>query len=73
MNSWIENEMKHMEMQQKILSEEPYSPMKHFLFDLPEMLSFLFKWFLILLMAEMVLSAMALAVAQTMVEAAKTL
>lgn len=52
----------------EILNEVPYSAMKHFLHQLPDMLWFLFKGLVLFIGFQIVLAAMALAVAVVMLQ-----
>lgn len=47
--------MNYDEIEQGILSENPYNWKKHFLFQLPEILSFVLKWILIVTIAHLFL------------------
>lgn len=66
-----DNEATYLKMEEKVMFEEPYSPMKHFLFDLPEIVATTAKWIVVFLTLEIFAGSMALAVAEVMLEVIK--
>jgi len=58
-------------IEKSILEEKPYNWKKHLIHQLPEMIYFSLKWIFYITVAQILLTTMALAVAETMLQLPK--
>lgn len=59
---YLDNIMKYIyeEYEREILEEKPYNWKKHFIFQIPEMLTFFIKWLIILAIIKIVVFSLVL-------------
>jgi hypothetical protein len=65
--------MNYQDEEEKILNEKPYNWKKHFLFDLPEMLFFVIRIFIVFGIAHVVIVSLATTLAEHLPELCKSL
>lgn len=68
MNTWIDNEHHRQLMEESILNEVPYSPTKHFLFDLPDIVGTILKWTAMIWLATTITTTMTASLGLALVE-----